>query len=276
MLKVNNNLIKVNHFPDKTQSIVLDFHIHSGENNITFNWRYENDEEMVTLIFLVNHFKEIYSNKKYILNLGYVPNSRMDRTKSITEVFTLKYFCNIINSLEFDEVKIFDVHSNVTPALLNRVRQDTRVVSIIYKAIKKYNPDVLFFPDEGSCKRYSEMLKSFYGEIEMAMPAIAYANKDRDWNTGKIKGLIVQNGEIVKDKNVLIIDDICSKGTTFIYSAKALKELGAKEINLYISHCENTILEGDMIKSGLIENIYTTNSIFTEKHEKIFVDNIFE
>ena len=78
MLKVNNNLIKVNHFPDKTQSIVLDFHIHSGENNITFNWRYENDEEMVTLIFLVNHFKEIYSNKKYILNLGYVPNSRMD------------------------------------------------------------------------------------------------------------------------------------------------------------------------------------------------------
>ena len=277
MIKVNGQEIKMEKFPDGTP-LFKDIPVFkSSETRINFLWLFENNEELVYLMMLVQHYKEVaHSDAKFYLTVPYVPNARQDRVHGARDVFTLKYFCNMINSLEFDEVKIFDVHSNVTPALLNRVRQDTRVVSIIYKAIKKYNPDVLFFPDEGSCKRYSEMLKNFYGEIEMAMPAIAYANKDRDWNTGKIKGLIVQNGEIVKDKNVLIIDDICSKGTTFIYSAKALKELGAKEINLYISHCENTVLEGDMINSGLIENIYTTNSIFTKNHEKIFVDNIFE
>lgn len=277
MIKVNGQEIKLEKFPDGTPLFKDIPIIKNTDASIKFLWLFENNEELVYLIMLVQHYREIaHSGLKFYLELPYVPNSRMDRTKSTAEIFTLKYFCNVINSLDFDEMKIFDVHSNVTPALLNRVRQDTRVASTIYKAIKKYNPDVLFFPDEGSCKRYSEMLKEFYSHLEINMPAIAYANKDRDWNTGKIKGLIVQNGEVVKDKNVLIIDDICSKGTTFVYSAKALKGLGAKEINLYISHCENTILEGDIFNSGLIKNIYTTNSIFTEKHEKIFVDNIFE
>lgn len=277
MIKVNGQEIKLEKFPDGTPLFKDIPIIKNTDNSINFLWLYENNEELIYLMFLVQHYKEIaHTWVKFYLIMPFVPNSRMDRVKSNKEVFTLKHFCNIINSLGFNEVKIFDVHSNVTPALLNRVRQDKRVASIIYKAIKKYNPDVLFFPDEGSCKRYSEILKEFYSHLEIDMPAIAYANKDRDWNSGKIKGLVVQNGEVVKDKDVLIIDDICSKGGTFLYSAKALKGLGAKEINLYISHCENTILEGEMINSGLIENIYTTNSIFTKKYDRIFVDNIFE
>ena len=72
---------------------------------------------------------------------------------------------------------------------------------------------------------------------------------------------------------MLIIDDICSKGGTFYHSAKKLKELGAKNIYLYISHCENTILQGDLLTSGLIERVFTTDSIFTKSHEKIEVMN---
>ena len=79
--------------------------------------------------------------------------------------------------------------------------------------------------------------------------------------------------EDIKGKNILIVDDICSRGGTFYHSAKKLKELGANKIYLYISHCENTILEGDLLTSGLIEKVFTTNSIFTKKHEKIEVLN---
>lgn len=79
--------------------------------------------------------------------------------------------------------------------------------------------------------------------------------------------------DIIQNSNVLIIDDICSKGGTFYHSAKKLKELGAKNIYLYISHCENTILQGDLLTSGLIERVFTTDSIFTRKHEKIEVMN---
>ena len=76
-------------------------------------------------------------------------------------------------------------------------------------------------------------------------------------------------GKQAKGKKILIVDDICSRGGTFYHSAKKMKELGAEEVYLYVTHCENTILEGDLLTSGLIEKVFTTNSIFTKEHEKI-------
>ena len=68
-----------------------------------------------------------------------------------------------------------------------------------------------------------------------------------------------------KDKNILIVDDICSRGGTFYYSAKALKEYGVGDIYLYVSHLENSVHDGDMIKSGLIKKVFSTNSIYRKK-----------
>ena len=43
-----------------------------------------------------------------------------------------------------------------------------------------------------------------------------------------------------------------------------LKEAGVGKIYLYITHCENTIYEGELLKNnGLIEKIYTTDTILT-------------
>ena len=97
----------------------------------------------------------------------------------------------------------------------------------------------------------------------------AFGVKKRDWNTGKITGLDVHGGLPGSPFNVLIIDDISSYGGTFLYSGKRLKELGADKIYLYITHCENSILEGELINSSLIERIYTTKSIYTGKHPLI-------
>jgi ribose-phosphate pyrophosphokinase len=123
-------------------------------------------------------------------------------------------------------------------------------------------PLMMFYPDEGSMKRYSGMLQMPY----------AFGIKTREWETGKIKGIDVSGmTEKIAGSRILIVDDICSKGGTFYHSAKKLKELGANEIYLYVSHCENTVLDGEMLPSGLIDKVYTTNSIFTKEHERIEV-----
>lgn len=70
---------------------------------------------------------------------------------------------------------------------------------------------------------------------------------------------------MISGNNILIIDDISSRGGTFYHSAKKLKELGANKIYLYVSHCEETILDGEVFTSGLIEKVFTTDSIFTDK-----------
>lgn len=263
MIKVNGEIIKQNHFPDGT--LLLKHKTDTFEMQ-TIEWFFENNEELVTLIFLTRHLRE-HGVETLFLYMPYLPNARQDRTKEDEDIFTLKYFCEVINSLKFDKVVILDPHSSVGEALIDRVGVEPPIdyISRAYDDIRKdikLAPLMMFYPDEGSMKRYSSM----------ALGEYAFGIKKRDWKTGKIEGLDVAGCvDKIKDSAILIIDDICSRGGTFYHSAKKLKELGAKEIYLYITHCENTILEGELLTSGLIEKVYTTNSIFTKEHEKIEV-----
>ena len=61
--------------------------------------------------------------------------------------------------------------------------------------------------------------------------------------------------------NVLIIDDICSYGNTFVKAAEAIQAAGAVDISLYITHCEDAISKGDIFKKDIFENVFTTNSL---------------
>ena len=57
-----------------------------------------------------------------------------------------------------------------------------------------------------------------------------------------------------------------------VTTAKELKEAGAANIYLYVTHCENTIYEGELLKEdSLIKHIFTTNSLLTAPNEKITI-----
>lgn len=109
---------------------------------------------------------------------------------------------------------------------------------------------------------------------ESGLP-IVFGIKKRDWKTGKILGLDVISDTDLTDKRILIVDDICSRGGTFKFSSIKLKELGAKDVALYVTHCEDTIKDGELLTSDLISKIYTTNSICHIKHDKIEIINEF-
>lgn len=260
MVKLNGEIVNINHFPDGTLLLKEEGNW-SGGGAHKIEWYFESNEELVALMFLTKHLRSYDNTRKINLSLPYIPNARQDRVKTTEDVFTLKYFADIVNYLNFNQIQVLDPHSSVSEALINNVVPCTPKV-YIEKAIWNCNPDLLFFPDEGAMKRYSSMATIEY----------TFGIKKRDWTTGQIQGLDVAGCiDKIKDSKILIIDDICSRGGTFYHSAKKLKELGAKEIYLYITHCENTILEGELLTSGLIEKVYTTNSIFTKEHEKIEV-----
>ena len=256
MIKIDNKPVDINHFPDNTLLLKI-----SPPNSTHITWQFENNEELVALIYLAKHLRDLgYSNIH--LSMYYIPNARQDRVKHDEDVFTLKYFAEIINSLNFSRVFVLDPHSSVSTALINNVRvMDPDF--IISEAILRAKPQLLFYPDEGACKRYSSLgLSSTY----------AFGIKKRNWETGKIEGLdVVGDVDRIAGSDILIIDDICSRGGTFYHSAKKLKELGANKIYLYVTHCENTILDGELLDSGLIEKVYTTNSLFSKEHERIEV-----
>jgi len=65
----------------------------------------------------------------------------------------------------------------------------------------------------------------------------------------------------VKDKTCVIVDDIIDSGGTIINAAKALKDRGAKEVYVYITH---GVLSGEAvnkIKKSVIKNLVITDTI---------------
>ena len=260
MIKYNGKEVTLNHFPDGT---LLVKETVADTDRAVITWLYENNEEMVALYFLTKHL-QAKDVKEIALELPYIPNARQDRVKASEDVFTLKYFAEFINGLGFSEVTVLDPHSYVSEALFDHLKIRTPkcyVEQVLEKLGTKENV-LLFFPDEGAMKRYSSMFELPY----------VFGIKKRNWTNGEILGLdVTGRTELIKGSTVLIVDDICSRGGTFYHSAKALKELGASKVYLYISHCENTILGGEILTTDLIGKVYTTNSIFTKQHEKIEV-----
>lgn len=279
MIKINGKIVEINKFPDGTPRINIDinnvgFETYLVTNSINIQcinieWFYENDGEMFYLMLVKRHLEEYFSNVYYHLYVSYLPNARMDRTKSKNEVFTLKYFCDFINSLNFSRVFVTDVHSKVSIQLLNNC-VNIEPKKYIKNALNSINENVvLYFPDKGASERYKNLfinMKYCYGE------------KRRDWETGIILGLnIITNGIDLKNKTILMIDDIISYGGSLYYSAKTLKEYGVDKIYAYATHVENSILDkekGTLIKlleNNTIERLFTTNSLFNKEHEKITV-----
>ena len=243
-------------FPDHSLLVKLDpDKMFDNRGAIKVEWLYEGDSELFTLICVKRHIDRHFSTREVVLDMPYIPHARMDRVKSDEDVFTLKYFAEVINSLNFKIVWVRDAHSNVSLALIDNVI-DTGVEAYIRKAAELAGADAMFYPDEGAMKRYSDNSEKPY----------AFGMKKRDWKTGQILGLDIINAENVVGKDVLIVDDICSRGGTFYHSAKALKVAGAKSVSLYVTHCEETITLGELAASdGLVDHVYTTRSIFPEK-----------
>lgn len=274
MIKVNGEVVKINKFPDGTPRINLyvdniEEDEYDGSPCLWIDWFYQNDDEMFYLMLVKKHLERYFTNVNYYLYMPYVPNARMDRVKNDDEVFTLKYFCDFINSLDFTGVYVLDAHSDVSVALLNNCVNDNPK-DYIKDAIGQIQNDVvLYFPDAGAAKRYSDLFPELM---------YCYGEKKRDWMSGKILGLEIRdNGIDLTGKTVLMIDDIIAYGGSLFYSANALKEAGVDKIYAYATHTENSILDrekGTLIKSlenNTVERLFTTNSLFSGDHDKITI-----
>lgn len=265
MLSVNGEKLIINHYPDGTLNIKPNPNF--IEDVILIDWRFENNEEFLALAFITRYYQT--KGNKITLFMPYVPNARMDRVENDGDILTMKYFGEMINNLNFERVVVLDPHSSVVSAVIKNCFILKNNLAEVINEVKLDNnlkeTPLIFFPDEGAMKRYSKRLSGI---------PYTYGIKNRDWVTGKILDYMVIGNysaiNNIKGNDVLIIDDICSRGGTFYHAAKTLKEMGANNIYLYITHCEQSIFEGDMIKSGLIKGIYTTNSIFPiEKSNKL-------
>lgn len=266
-------LIEVNRYPNNEAYFKMPVD-HAEKEYYGIEWHYESDSEMFIIMCLIGELPSL----KHMLYMPYLPNSRTDAKKYEDDVDTLRWFCKWINSLGFENVKMIDTHSVVGASLIDNsyavaneayaiMAIDEIVLSLIGNASMNEAPEwaleniVLFYPNYSAYKRYGESLN-------LREYKHTYGYTKRNWETGELSNLMIADPELIDGKMVVIIDDICSYGGTFITSADSLIAAGAKNVYLYVSHCEDTIWEGKLPTSGLIDHMYTTNSLIKENQKE--------
>ena len=70
----------------------------------------------------------------------------------------------------------------------------------------------------------------------------------------------------VEGCDVLLVDDITETAGTLTAAAKMLREHGAVSVRAAVSHCILNEMAIDRLKSGLLDEVITTNSTTVETH----------
>ena len=113
-----------------------------------FELIFESNEDLFNLMVVKKWFDDtMVEPTRCELIIKYFPYCQMDREME-SHLFSLKYVAQIINELKFTVVEVYDPHSNVLPALLNRCR----VIYPVAYPINVGNYDLYFYPDNGAAK----------------------------------------------------------------------------------------------------------------------------
>ena len=251
-------------FPGGEVGIKIDDKIVYPEVKIVH--RIQNSDDLMYLLMATNALRN-KGVKKISLFLPYVPYARQDRVMIDGDSLSIKVFADIINSQNYEQVEILDPHSDVTPALINNVQVEDNLkfaswsISDYIQNSNGNTSPVLVSPDAGAVKKIGK-LRDYIN-----LPwTIVTGQKHRQLSTGKITHTSIDKD--VTGNTCFIVDDICDGGRTFIELGKVLKEKGAKDVILIVTH--GIFSQGFQVFSDHISSIYTTNSFqdFSEEEKK--------
>ena len=211
---------------------------------VTFTKKVRSGDDIMEILLTVDALRRS-GCKRLKLRLPYVPYGRQDRGMVPGEALGIKVFADLLNSCNFEEVEIWDPHSDVTTALINNVRvvgQEELIIetcwpnhTVLSEGRVPFKDTILVCPDAGARKKILKVAS------KLDKTEILFADKIRDPATGQITGTKVDWSGITKSsENMLIVDDICDGGKTFVEIAKEIKKTVRStfplSLHLYITH----------------------------------------
>lgn len=210
------------------------------------------------------------------LSILYFPFARQDRVCVKGEANASKVFIDMLQWMRFDTIFVADVHNT---KIFNEIDgrfylstgpympvEHMSVKDIFSKNVDKLGLDdinYLIAPDDGA-----------YGKVYNLAVAqdkgFLHAKKIRNPEDGKIESIMLIDGHLCEGKDVMIVDDICDGGATFIGLAKEILQFKPKSITLYVTH--GIFSKGiDILLRGGIDKVITTDSFFDPDHYHKFL-----
>jgi len=211
------------------------------------------NDNLMELLLCIDALKRS-SAKNITTVIPYFGYARQDRKVVPRTSISAKLVSNLITKAGADRVVTVDLHAGQIQGFFDIPVDNLFCTPIFARHIKKNIKSkniICVAPDVGGTERARALGKSLDVGLAIVDKRRPAPGKSQVMN-------IVGN---VKDKICIVIDDIIDSGGTIINSAKALKDRGAKEVYVYITH---GVLSGEAVKKiqkSVIKKLVITDTI---------------
>ncbi|HIG94677.1 MAG: ribose-phosphate pyrophosphokinase, ribose-phosphate pyrophosphokinase [archaeon GW2011_AR13] len=213
-------------------------------------------DNFLEFLFTVDAAKRAKAKIKKII-IPFMSYARQDRVYNSGESVSGAVICSVLKNLKIP-IKIIEIHN--VDLIKNFGFENFSFLSILLKEIPKKDY-IVVSPDFGG-KGRAKIIADILGS---PLVIIKKTRKNH---------ILMQLKEKLPDKNILIVDDMISTGTTLIKASRLLKKAGAKEIYCISTH---GLFVGDAKKNlqkSFIKKIFVSNTLNVQGLKQISVKKI--
>ena len=253
--KIKANLVKseIRVFPDGESKITLIGKISKKKSIVLQSIYPPVDTNLVQVLSLITKAKE--NSSEVIAVIPYMGYARQDREFLPGEIVTMKVLGKLFKSAGASKIIVVDIHSSIGLKHFSiKTKNVTAIPDLVgfFKKLSLKNPLVVS-PDQGGKERAKKFAKEFNSDY------IAL-EKTRDKKTGKVK-IKTKNLEEVKNRDLILVDDIISTGGSIIKATQFLKKQKCKRIYVACTHALLMNNAEKKIKKAGVTSIISTNTI---------------
>ena len=210
------------------------------------------DTNLLELLSIVSKVQK-FSSKVYAV-IPYMGYARQDREFLDGEIITIGVVGRLLKASGVKKILTVDIHSKLALKQLKISSENVSAVEGLVKHFQKMklkNPLVVS-PDLGG----QERAKSFASLLKTDFVAL---KKHRNRKTGKVN---ILSGKVdVKDRDLILVDDMISTGGSIVKATQFLKKQKCKRVFV---GCTHALLVNDAvknIKNAGVSQIISTNTI---------------
>ncbi len=222
---------------------------------------FPNSDNLMELLLMIDAAKRA-SARHINAVIPYFGWARQDRKDKPRVSIGAKLVADLLSCAGVDRVITMDLHADQIQGFFDVPVDHLYASGVIlpYLQSLKLKDMVIASPDVGGSKRASSYAKYLGCPLVLCNKTRARAN-------------VVESMQIigdVKDKNVILIDDMVDTAGTITKAANLMKEAGAASVRACASHCVMSGPASERVQQSELEEIVFTDSIpYTNRCSKV-------
>ena len=223
-----------------------------GKNVFIIQPTFSPADNIIELLIMIDAAKRA-SARNIVAVVPYFGYARQDRKDKPRTSIGAKLMCNLLMAAGVTRIITMDLHADQIQGFFEIPVDHLFASNVFIPYVREMNMENICIasPDTGGTKRASTYAKALNCDL-----VIGYKHREKQNEVASLQII----GD-VKDKNVIIVDDIIDTAGTLCKAAGRVKEMGAKSVRAMCAHGLFSGAAIDNIENSALEEVLVTDTV---------------